>query len=126
MPMKPPHEDEKNPAIGGTDSVVLEGFDALIFRRSGRGVSVGLLGARYSKPPRCCDVVDASLDWLSRQPRERIGVDMSLDSPDEEAGVRHILAFMRAMEDSYWRIGQPASSVAVPGLGEWIFKSESI
>lgn len=124
--MKHPHEDEKKPTIGGADSVVLEGFDALIFRRSGEGVSVGLLGARYSKPPRCCDVVDAALAWLSRQPRERVGVDMSLDDPDEEEGVRHILAFMRAMEDSYWRIGQPASSVAVPGLGEWIFKRRSI
>lgn len=115
--------DEKKPAQGGREPVVLMSFDALIFRRSGECVSVSVLGASYSEPPRCCDAVDAAVAWIARQPRERVGMDMSLDHPQETEGIKHILSFIHSMESSYWKNGVPASVVEVPGLGRWTFQS---
>lgn len=124
--MKTSKPDEKKPAQGGREPVVLMGFDALIFRRSGDCVSVSALGASYSERPRCCDVVDAAVAWVARQPRERIGADMSLDHPQETEGIQHILSFIHSMESSYWKTGDPASVVEVPGLGHWIFRPSEV
>lgn len=115
------HTDEKKPADGGQEPVVLEGFDALIFRRCGNAVFVSTLGAAHSRRPRCCDAVDAAVSWVANYPRDRLGVELSLGHAEETEGIRHILAFMSAMESSYWNHREPASSVEVAGLGKWIF-----
>lgn len=114
--------DEKKPADSGLAPVVLKDFDALIFRRYGDTFFVSTLGAVHSETPRCCDAVNAAIDWISHQSRERIGVEMSLGHPRESEGIKHILAFMHSMESSYWQQYRPASVVEVPGLGRWIYQ----
>ena len=116
------HTDEKKPANGGLAPVVLEDFNALIFRRYGDTVCVSTLGAVYSEPPRCSDAVGAAIDWVARQERSRMGVEMSLSRESEPEGIAHILAFMQAMESSYWWQYKPASVVEVPGLGRWTYQ----
>jgi hypothetical protein len=85
------------------------------------GVEIHRFGAQFDEPASCRQAATGVLDWAASIDREKTCDGGSLDAAEYAEAGPHLMAFMDALESSYFLFHKMPPYVLVSGLGRWVF-----